>query len=404
MDSASAAIPGRDAAPAGQAHAAAMRGSPDAPAVNAPAPSSSSSSSSAAAHPGPAAAARPLTVAEAAAAHMREQLRIGVPYRADGNGRAHAADLDLVTRGTGIQAVSMVSKALLEATGSEPANPPVMLAGVHGVFLPGGPHHNPHMVDQAGKGVDPNYRNRKAEGEARHAHEEGVIDRSRARNLPLLAVCGGSWRLCAASGGTVRQLGRDDRELHAGPMGQVHDHRHDVQVPPGSLLHHVLSTDGPVPGHHPPAVQEEEEDGAAAAMPAVPASVRLPVNSVHWAVNEFTAGGPIRTTARSTDRAAHPEAFEDPRSHYLMGVQWHPEYAQERLDAGIAGADAAAREQGARMNQRLMASLGQAAVEGEAARIMQRAGRGYLFRRRLQRESAQSQAGAPVPEGPASQP
>jgi len=125
---------------------------------------------------------------------------------------------------------------------------------------------------------------------------------------------------------------------------------------------------------------------AAAAAAAAP--LRLPVNSVHWAVNEFpdapAAGGihSIHTTARSSDAAAHPEAFEDPGRHYFMGVQWHPEYAQQGLAAGPAGAAPAVRAVGAQRNERLMRSLGQAAVEGEAARRIQRSWRRVRATRR----------------------
>jgi hypothetical protein len=112
-------------------------------------------------------------------------------------------------------------------------------------------------------------------------------------------------------------------------------------------------------------------------------ALTIDVNSVHWASSHFPPGSPVHISARSPTDAI-VEGFEDPRYHFHVGVQWHPEYAQ------YGEGDFEGR---AKPHQRVMASLGQAALEGRAANIIGRAIRTYNERNRL---GSMSAAAAPT--------
>lgn len=139
--------------------------------------------------------------------------------------------------------------------------------------------------------------------------ERALLTRALERDLPVLGVCGGMQLVNVVLGGSLHQ-DLPTEVPQAGVHQQENDRRqpsHAVDVSPGSRLSRAVG------------------EG------------RLMVNSTHHqAVRRLGEG--VVVTARATDGVV--EAFEVPKRHFVMGVQWHPEQLVVSVPAnvGIYGA------------------------------------------------------------------
>ncbi len=129
----------------------------------------------------------------------------------------------------------------------------------------------------------------------RTAFELAAAKGALARDLPVLGICGGQQLLNVALGGTLIQHIPDevpDALPHRQPNPR-NEPGHTVKIVARTLLHRIT--------------------GAAS----------LAVNSAHHqAVKE--AGPGLVVDAVAEDGVV--EGIEDPRRHFCLGVQWHPEF------------------------------------------------------------------------------
>jgi putative glutamine amidotransferase len=126
--------------------------------------------------------------------------------------------------------------------------------------------------------------------------EWAITEAALARDLPVLGICGGQQLLNVVLGGTLIQHIPDavpDALAHEQPNPRT-EPGHKVEVLPDSLLHRITGT------------------------------ASLPVNSAHHQAVEQPAPG-LLVSGRAPDGVV--EAIEDPGRRFLLGVQWHPEYA-----------------------------------------------------------------------------
>lgn len=203
---------------------------------------------------------------------------IGIPYRDDGRGEAIIKDVALVKRGTFCDVTVLISKrdpdarAIYDhlaslgvrATIVDPTNQR-LAKKVDALYISGGRYDHPN-VDKKTHRVPVD--REKVVG-IRHILETGLIQTAINDDLPVLGICGGSWRLAATIGGSIESLSKKKAKLHTGSMATaVCSVAHSVTVQPLTMLHEILNVD---------------KDGlvAAAARPS-PGNV-LDVNSVHWA-------------------------------------------------------------------------------------------------------------------------
>lgn len=182
----------------------------------------------------------------------------------------------------------------------------------------------------------------KPRNDIRTEHEQTLLQEARLSGRPVLAVCGGSWRVLEAFGGQTRQLATKTHQSRQMPYltkggtvgGGKNIHEHGVEFVQDSMLA------GAMRGRH--------------------GTLPDNVNSVHWAAADERAPdnltgvrrygvkkSPDRqqllsVTARGvtdkqypylglkgpelTSRAPHSvEAFETRHGAPMVGVQWHPE-------------------------------------------------------------------------------
>lgn len=132
---------------------------------------------------------------------------------------------------------------------------------------------------------------------ARDAYELALLRECERRGVPILAICRGMQLLNVWRGGSLCQhlpdaVGGVDHMPEPGSFSP-----RKVRVAEGSRLAGVLEPGDPiVPCHH------------------------------HQAVERVGKG--LVVSARAEDGVV--EAVEDPRSKFLIGVQWHPEVGQDR--------------------------------------------------------------------------
>lgn len=197
---------------------------------------------------------------------------------------------------------------------------PVLLPAVPGVvsaalprldalILAGGPD-----VDPARYGQDPHERALPAAA-AREESELELLEAAQRRGLPLLGVCRGMQLLNVARGGSLLQHLPDvvGHAAHA-PAPGIYG-THPVRVHPHSRLAQVLGRQEVtgVPTYH------------------------------HQAIDELGEG--LVATAWTHDGTV--EALEDPALPFCLGVQWHPEAADDpALFAGLVEAAHELREYG----------------------------------------------------------
>ncbi|MGA8757631.1 MAG: gamma-glutamyl-gamma-aminobutyrate hydrolase family protein [Stellaceae bacterium] len=145
----------------------------------------------------------------------------------------------------------------------------------------------------------------------RTAFELSATRGALARGMPVLGICGGQQLLNVALGGTLIQHIPDEvagalRHRQPNPRNEP---GHEVRIVAGTLLYRIA--------------------GAG----------RLAVNSAHHqAVRD--AGPGVVIDAVAEDGVI--EGIEDPRRHFCLGVQWHPEFEINEADRHIFRAFVAA--------------------------------------------------------------
>jgi putative glutamine amidotransferase len=226
---------------------------------------------------------------------------------------------------------------------------------IDAIYVSGGPHDHP-LTTGKGRARDPN--KRIDEASERHNFEEIIIRSATLENIPLLGVCGGSWRVAATLGAGIERISPDAVSTHAGRMDKPNEKMHTVKIEPASMLDQIIRTDN-YRNNWPTRSAKGGE------------VIELPVNSVHWAQSVFPHHSETVVSARD---AKVTEAFETKGRHFQVGIQWHPEYAQNGLEEAGEKYGAFVGEQ----HRRIMAALGDAATDGRAARILQ-----YAMRKKL---------------------
>lgn len=278
----------------------------------------------------------------------QREIVIGIPYRDDGWGEAIQKDVNVVAAGTACRVLVI------------PPGVTLNIMRVDALFFPGGPVDQPGTIPV--KGSRPREARSKAQAEealARHQRELVIIGQAEQKNIPILGICGGSRRLATAKGAKQIHLTPELAKVHTGDMTEVANQaKHSVAVTPGTILHRIIAT-----GNYrliPPAELRDT-------------ILKVMVNSVHWASSHFPGDTKVVVTAQDQHKIV--EGFEDPRYHFHVGVQWHPEHAQ------LGKGDFAAKGM-AEPHQRIMAALGQAALESHAANVIKRALLDYVKLRR----------------------
>ena len=205
--------------------------------------------------------------------------------------------LDAVTGGA--EAIALILPALIDTPGgawSDPADLDDVLGLLDGVFLTGAlsnvaPHHYGAALADPASPADP-ARDHVTLALVRHAVQRGV---------PVLGVCRGFQEINVALGGTLHQAVHavpglaDHREKPAGTLAGQYAPAHAVELTPGGLLHSA--------------------SGLASAQ----------VNSLHGQGADRLAPG-LAVEATAPDGLV--EAFRlDRPDQFLLGVQWHPEWA-----------------------------------------------------------------------------
>ncbi|MEU7056488.1 gamma-glutamyl-gamma-aminobutyrate hydrolase family protein [Streptomyces sp. NPDC046197] len=139
---------------------------------------------------------------------------------------------------------------------------------------------------------------------ARDAWELALIDAALAADVPLLGICRGMQLLNVALGGTLVQHLPGHAEV-VGVFGG-----HPVKPVPGTLYAGLVPDETTVPTYH------------------------------HQAVERLGEG--LVVSAHAADGTV--EAVEVPTAAWVLGVQWHPEMAEDlRVMRGLVGAAAAGR-------------------------------------------------------------
>ncbi|MFP3581240.1 gamma-glutamyl-gamma-aminobutyrate hydrolase family protein [Arthrobacter sp. SIMBA_036] len=178
------------------------------------------------------------------------------------------------------------ARAVLVDSSATSLPDPKHIAGASGVLFLGGGDVDPSLYGVCGP--VPNLY-----GVERRADEYcmELIDKTLARDAPLLAICRGSQLLNLTSGGTlIPDL--DPYDLHRGGKGESMFLDEPVTILPGSRLHSILGRD------------------------------RITVRSGHHqAVEEV--GPRLRVSAVADDGII--EGTEHMDNTWVVGVQWHPE-------------------------------------------------------------------------------
>ena len=150
----------------------------------------------------------------------------------------------------------------------------------------------------------------------RDAGELALLEAALARDMPVLAICRGFQLLNVARGGDLVQhlpdeVGNDTHKQVPGEFAQ-----HPVEVKEGTRLGAIVGASSDVTSHH------------------------------HQALGRVGDG--LVETAWAADGTL--EAVEDPDKRFVLGVQWHPEAADDRalFEALVAEARAYRAARGAR--------------------------------------------------------
>ena len=190
----------------------------------------------------------------------------------------------------------------------EPEQAEAYLALIDGLIVTGGAFD----VDPAIFGASTRHQSVTTK-DRRTGFELAVTKGAAAQDMPVLGICGGQQLLNVALGGTLIQHIPDEVPgalAHEQPNPRS-EAGHVVTVTEGTLLHRIT--------------------GAS----------ELAVNSAHHqAVKELAPGFIVDAVAPD----GVIEGIEDPRRRFLIGVQWHPEYAISEGDARLFAAFIAAAQ------------------------------------------------------------
>jgi putative glutamine amidotransferase len=181
----------------------------------------------------------------------------------------------------------------------EPEQVAAYLALIDGLVVTGGAFD----VDPALFGAATKHRSVTTK-ERRTAFELAITRDAIAADRAVLGICGGMQLLNVALGGTLIQHIPDEWPgalNHEQPNPRT-EPGHTVAVAPGTLLHRVAGMD------------------------------EMPVNSAHHQAVKDAAPSLV-IDARAPDGII--EGIEDPRRRFVLGVEWHPEYALSAGDTRI---------------------------------------------------------------------
>jgi putative glutamine amidotransferase len=230
---------------------------------------------------------------------MKPRIAIPVP---------HSTDIDYSERAWPQYAAAVelaggeAVKVPLSASQVEVAN---LIRGCEGFLLPGsGADVNPQKY---GQDAIPEC---KPADRAREAVDELLLQEAHNLYKPLLCICFGIQSLNVWRGGTLLQNLSVMPVNHA--AGKSIAVAHTAIIPPDSLLGGIV-------------VKEEapEQEGF----------LRLPVNSSHHQAIGI-AGDGLKVSARCPQDAVVEgveggQALEGAESHFVLGVQWHPERSMD---------------------------------------------------------------------------
>jgi putative glutamine amidotransferase len=147
--------------------------------------------------------------------------------------------------------------------------------------------------------------------ERRTAFELAIVRGAVERDMPVLGICGGQQLLNVALGGTLIQHIPDEVKnplAHEQPNPRT-EPGHEVALREGTKLRSIAGQD------------------------------RIPVNSAHHQAVKSVAPGLV-VDAMADDGVI--EGIEHPGKTFLIGVQWHPEYAISQADTALINAFIAA--------------------------------------------------------------
>jgi len=173
----------------------------------------------------------------------------------------------------------------------------VIMTRLNGLLLAGGGDLDPLHFNE-----DPQYKLH-YDHPLRDRFELLLIKAALAQGRPILGICRGIQVLNVALGGTLYQEIHEQVEgvmIHQHPRGEP---THEVKIEQGSLLARLSG------------------------------KTKLRVNSFHHQAVQTLATGLI-VSARANDGII--EAIEDPRHHFVLGVQWHPERIWKEENAAHA--------------------------------------------------------------------
>jgi putative glutamine amidotransferase len=188
--------------------------------------------------------------------------------------------------------------AAIEAAGGVPVYLPAQADARHlveridGLLLPGGDDLAPEGTDPVPAPAYPSHVHFDLAPESQIAFDAELLERTLARELPVLAICYGMQLLVRRRGGALLYHIPSDAPQAGEHRLPEPDGRHGLRVEPGTRLAAALG----------------EEPG--------------PVNSLHHqGVREPGEG--LRVAARAEDGLI--EAVEAEGDGFCVGVQWHPE-------------------------------------------------------------------------------
>ncbi|MFE7126652.1 gamma-glutamyl-gamma-aminobutyrate hydrolase family protein [Streptomyces sp. NPDC057617] len=184
----------------------------------------------------------------------------------------------------------------------DPAAAAPAVARLDGLVIAGGPD-----VEPVRYGAEPHPRTGPPARE-RDAWELALIDAALASGTPLLGICRGMQLLNVALGGTLLQHVEGHTSQVRGAFGE-----HPVKPVPGTRYGALVAEEFGVPTHH------------------------------HQTVDRLGAG--LTVSAFAADGTV--EAVELPGAHWVLGVQWHPEMAEDTRVVKALVEAAASRAAGA---------------------------------------------------------
>lgn len=198
---------------------------------------------------------------------------------------AHACPLLIPAQGPGEDMESWREKQTIER----------LLETIDGLFLPGSPSNiQPHLYSQE-QSLTPD-----THDPQRDNITLPLINAALARKIPILAVCRGMQELNVALGGTLHQRVHeipgmmDHRENKSLPREEQYQDAHEVRLTSGGRLATLVNSE----------------------------SIR--VNSLHGqGMNRLGKG--LVEEAYAPDGLVEAFRLED-ASHFVIGVQWHPEW------------------------------------------------------------------------------